>query len=162
MESAKRIVARVLIVFVLISIGFALGKETARRSEAPGGGLTPMADASTQPASDKVTVYYMHSTIRCVTCNRIEAYTDSLLKEQFAAPLGDGRLEWKSVNFQEDETLAKRYDVGVSCIVLVRRRAGSDVAHRRLDEVWTKIGDEDEFTRYVGDAVREFLNGGGS
>ncbi len=153
MKLAKVIIARVLIVFVLISIGFALGKEVGRRPEAPDEGVT---------ARDGVTVYYMHTTIRCVMCNRIQAYTHSLLKEQFAAQLGDGRLEWTSVDFQQDEALAKRYDVGVSCVVLVRRRNGREVAHRRLDELWTKIGDEDEFTRYVGDAVREFLNGGGS
>jgi len=161
MKSAKVILGRVLIGFVLISIGFALGREVTRRSGGPGG------DQASTPAApgggrDKVTVYYMHSTIRCVTCNAIEARADSILKEQFAAQLGDGSLEWRSVDFQQEEDLARRYDVGVSCLVLVRWRGGSEEAHRRLDEVWAKIGDEDEFARYVSDAVREFLNGGGS
>jgi len=127
MGRVKLIVGRVLIGFVLVSIGFAAGRE-----------------------------------IRCVTCNAIEARADSVLKSRFAAQLADGSLEWKSVDFQEDEAMAKRYGVGVSCLVLVRWRGGKEQAYRRLDEVWAKIGDEDEFARYVGDAVREFLNGGGS
>ena len=163
MKSAKVILGRMLIGFVLISIGFALGREVTRRSGGPPMAAAPAGPGDgAAPRQDKVTVYYMHSTIRCVTCNAIEARADSILKEQFAAQLGDGSLEWRSVDFQQEEDLARRYDVGVSCLVLVRWRGGSEEAHRRLDEVWAKIGDEDEFARYVSDAVREFLNGGGS
>jgi len=162
MGRVKLIVGRVLIGFVLVSIGFAAGREVTRRSAGSGRDQAATAGAPAAGGRDKVTVYYMHSTIRCVTCNAIEARADSVLKSRFAAQLADGSLEWKSVDFQEDEAMAKRYGVGVSCLVLVRWRGGKEQAYRRLDEVWAKIGDEDEFARYVGDAVREFLNGGGS
>ncbi|MHC4564053.1 MAG: nitrophenyl compound nitroreductase subunit ArsF family protein [Planctomycetota bacterium] len=168
MKSAKVVISRVLIGFVLISIGFAIGRETARRGGGSPEGGVPIAAAATQPVGrcetgdDKVVVYYMHTTFRCLTCNRIESYTDSLIKSDFAAQLGDGRLEWKAVNFQENEAMAKRYGVGASCVVVVKRRDGREVGFKRLDEVWAKAGDPGEFTRYVSDAIRESLEGGGS
>ena len=158
----RAFISRLLIGFVLVSIGFALGRESARREA-----RQPAADAGTaiptahQAGQDKVIVYYMHQTFRCVTCNKIESLTGELVKIDFAKPLQDAQLEYRQVNFQENEALAKRYNVVSSCVVLVKVRDGKEVEHKKLDDVWLLIDDRDEFVAYVGGAIREYLGAKG-
>ena len=160
---AKTVGGKLLLAFVLVSIGFAAGKEVGRRSGQGGAPAPPRTAAgdANRPA-DKVIVYYMHTTFRCITCNRIEALAESVVKGDFAEALGAGRVEWKTLDFQEHDDLAKRYGVGTSTVVVVKVRGGREVAFKRLDEVWTKVNDADAFSRYVGGAVREMLAGDGS
>lgn len=155
--TAKKAISNLLLAFVFISIGFAIGKETTlsgiRRTRA--GEIA----ATTQPSgSDKVIVYYMHQTFRCVTCNQIESMTGELIRTDFAKELADGRMEWKKVNFQEDEDLAKRYNVASSTVVVVRLLDGKEIGHQNLDKVWTLSSNRDEFVKYVGGAIREALS----
>ncbi len=155
--TAKRIISNLLLAFVLISIGFAIGRETTlnRARKARAGELV----TDTQPGgSDKVIVYYMHPTFRCVTCNQIEAMAGELVRTDFAKELADGRIEWRKVNFQGDEDLAKRYNVASSTVVVVRLRDGKETGHQNLDRVWTLSGNRDEFARYVSGAIREALS----
>lgn len=153
----KKAVSRVLIGFVLVSIGFVVGKEVTLRSVRTGGA----SPAATQPAgSNRVIVYYMHGTVRCVTCNRIEKMAAELVDSQFARARQDGRLVWREVNFQEDEQLAKRYDVASSCVVVVKVRDGREVDFRRVDEVWTLADKPEEFNACLTGAIRAYLGEG--
>jgi len=151
---AKVVLGKLLMAFVLVTIGFALGKEMSRSSPAGEG------DAVPAPAvGEQVIVYYMHQTFRCVTCNQIEAMTEDLVKTEFAAPLAKGRLQFRRANFQEDEALARRYNVVSSSVVVVYVRDGKDVAFKRLDDVWTLVNKPDAFRAYVGGAIRAYLGG---
>ena len=107
--------------------------------------------------ADRVVVYYLHATFRCVTCNTIEKMARALLDARFADALADGRIEWREADFQQQDELAKRYEVVSSCVVVVRIRDGRESGFRRLDEVWTLMSDPPAFDKYVGDAVREAL-----
>ena len=108
MEKAKNITRNALLAFVLVSVGFALGKEVTARRQTP---TTGAESPSPVAMSDKVVVYYLHSTFRCVTCNEIERLTKALVETEFADDLAAGRIEWREANFQQDESLAKRYEV---------------------------------------------------
>ena len=156
---AKKLLAKALLVFVLISIGFAIGKEVTLRRVQAGRGVEA---SGTQPAQqgDKVIVYYMHATIRCVTCNSIEAMAAKLIDTTFSKAKRAGRLVWKEVDFQENPDLAKRYDVVSSCIVVVNVRDGKEVAFKRLDDVWLLADKPQQFNDYVARAVEEYLKGG--
>ncbi len=153
---AKKIIGRLLLAFVLISIGFVLGKETAQRRLAG-----PAKDAPADAAGgDKVVVYYLHATFRCVTCNLIESMGEELVRTEFAEAVRASRLEWRAVNFQEDDELATRYQVGGNLIVVARFRDGKEVESRRLDRVMELAGKREEFQAYVRAAIRELLEGG--
>ena len=154
MEKARNITRSALLAFVLISIGFVLGKEMTARRQTPA--TEPESPASVA-TSDKVVVYYLHTTFRCVTCNEIERLTKALVETEFADDLTAGRIEWREANFQQDESLAKRYEVVSSCVVVVNIQGGKERSFQRLDDVWTRYQDPADFNGYVGAAIRKYL-----
>ena len=107
--------------------------------------------------SNKVVVYYLHTTFRCVTCNEIERLAKTLVETEFADDLAAGRIEWREANFQKDESLAKRYEVVSSCVVVVNIQGGQEKGFQRLDDVWTRYQDPADFNAYVGAAIRKYL-----
>lgn len=161
-ETMVRIVRNALLAFVLITIGFAIGRESERRSARTGTqtALAPLAAAGASAVTehaDRVVVYYAHTTFRCITCNSIEEMAHGVLTSQFADELASGAAQWQSVNFQDDEAFAKRYEIVSSCVVVVGMKGDGEIGFRRLDEVWTLVKDPPAFEKYIADAVREFL-----
>ena len=162
----KEILSKVLMAVVLISIGFAAGKEMALRSTAQNAeavSQAAMVDHSAEPSDaheEKVLVYYMHATFRCFSCNNIEKMAKAVVENDFADALAEGQVEWQAVNFNENTVLAQRYGVGAATVVLVRRQGGQEIAFKRLDEVWTKLGDADAFKQYVKENIQSYLYGG--
>lgn len=149
----NKIIGKVLLAFVLISIGFLLGKTTTR-SPAPASAPVEPAAASGQ---DRVVVYYMHASFRCPTCNRAESMGEELLREEFAEALQAERLQWQAVNWQENEALAQRYHVNAPMLVAVKYRDGREVESRRLDRMLVLVNSPDEFRNYVRPAIQELL-----
>ena len=163
MEKAKNITRSVLLAFVLVSIGFVLGKEMTARRQTPATGPESPASVATSDkpvaTSDKVVVYYLHTTFRCVTCNEIERLTKALVETEFADDLAAGRIQWREANFQQDESVAKRYEVVSSCVVVANIQGGTERGFQRLDDVWTRYQDPADFNGYVGGAIRKYLTG---
>ena len=155
--NARKAVRSVLLGFVLISVGFALGKEFTLRSVRTAQDAAPAAGGD-----DKVIVYYVHATIRCMTCNKIEKMAHELVKTDFAKELEAGRLEWRTADFQGDEALARKYDIATSTLVLVKVEGGKEVRFRKLDEVWTLVEKPREFSAYVAGEISSFLGRGRS
>ncbi len=158
-EKSKRIVRRCLLAFVLLTVGFALGKEYGQRKANRRLGATAVEPVSATADRDrKVLVYYAHATFRCVTCNKIESLTRQLLETRFGVELDSGRIEWREVDFQEDEDFARRYEIVSSCVVVARDRGEEDRDFQRLDKVWTLIDDPPGFEKYVAGAIRLYLD----
>ncbi|MDT8389466.1 MAG: nitrophenyl compound nitroreductase subunit ArsF family protein [Lentisphaeria bacterium] len=155
MERLEPIVKNILLAFVLVTVGFALGKHSVRSaSAAPDGTGTVPREAD---ARVKLRVYYLHATFRCVTCNTIEKMTRELMDKQFGDALADGRIEWVEADFQENEALAKQFEVISSCVVVAKMRGETVLDYQRLDEVWTLLNDVAKFNTYVSDAIRAYL-----
>lgn len=161
---AKVIIGKLLMAFVLISIGFAAGKEVTLRAMAKNDNadqvVTSPVSGQQKQSQDKVILYYMHASFRCFTCNSIESMAKEVVENDFAEELADGRLEWQSVNFQESISLGRRYGVGTSTLVIVKIVDGEEVEFQRMDEVWTKVTNPEEFKQYVDEMVRKYLEGG--
>jgi hypothetical protein len=155
----RKIGGNILLWFVLITIGFAIGKEVTLRSVQKGEVLA--SDAATAPSAtsaEKTIVYYMHGRIRCVTCNTIEKQAKELVNREFAKELQDGRLEWQLINYEEREDLAKRYNVTTNGVVLAKLKDGKDVRSPQiLEDVWTLWDERSKFDKYVADAIRVYL-----
>lgn len=159
MARTQRIVRNLLLAFVLVSVGFALGKHSARQSPASARLASTGADArpGEQELPVKLRVYYLHATFRCATCNAIEKLTRDLLDQQFAEAMADGRIEWQEADFQQDEALARRFDVIASCVVVAKVRGESTLDYQRLDKVWTLLSDVPQFNAYISAAIRAYL-----
>jgi len=151
---AGKIIGKLLLGFVLISIGFAIGKEVTR-ARMPS--HTDAAPTAAGEGRDKVVVYYMHATFRCVTCNLVESMGAELVRTEFADAVKASRLEWREVNFQQNEQLAVRYKVGGNMIIVARFQDGKEVAHKRLDRVMELANKRDEYMSYVRGGVSEML-----
>ncbi len=155
---------RVLLTFAVFTLGFGVGKEVGRRQASatipPGPAPAPSTDArAPAPAEDKVIVYYLHATFRCVTCNTIERMAKEVVETQFAEGLAAGRIEWYEGDFQVEEDLAKRFDIVSSCVVVANRVNGKETEFQRLDEVWTLVDKPTEFREYIAGAIRKYVDG---
>ena len=162
-EKAVKIIRGSLMAFVFVTIGFALGRESARRAEVsviPGAPAAVAEGAGNAEGATRVIVYYAHTAFRCVTCNTIEEMAKNAIDAQFVEELAAGTVEWRTENFQENDVFALSHEVISSCVVVVRMKGDREVDYRRLDKVWTLMKDPPAFESYVLDAVREFLPGG--
>lgn len=161
LETIKTWATRLLLSFVLVSIGFAVGKDlTLRRLRSAQSAAPPAVGSGTNEAAAPTTrlrAYYMHGAIRCTTCNQIERTAKELLDAEFGTELASGRITWRQVNFEQEPALAKRYDVSASTLVLAQEVDGKETAFRTLDEVWTLVGKPADFKAYVRRNVRELL-----
>jgi hypothetical protein len=158
--NVQNIITRVLLAFVFISIGFALGRETARHSMEKTSPEANLSVTTTNPSQDnRVVVYYFYGAIRCKTCNKIEATARDVVETKFAQELKEGRLEWQAMNFQEHEDFAQRYNIASSSLVIVRRQGNKDMKFENLEEVWTLVDDTPAFVAYVQKAVGSALEG---
>lgn len=157
-ETLRNWTARLLMGFVLVTIGFAMGRRTAPLPTSD----TDMAAGDKEQAtqSDKVIVYAAHMTFRCEQCTKIEWFARELLENEFSAELADDRLEFRTVDYMGNPDFAKKYNISSSTIVVVRIEDGEEQGFQRLDEVWTKTRDKEEFFDYVRAAIVESLGEG--
>jgi len=158
---AGAVIGKVLLGFVLVSVGFSLGREMERRNGVKRSGQGEATASAGTNAGDKVVVYYMYGPIRCVTCNKIETMAKDVVRRKFAQALESGRLEWKAAHFEEEEALARRYDIASSTLVVVRQEGNADVKFQKLDKVWELVEDKAKFDDFVEKAIQANLERGG-
>ncbi len=149
----QTIVKNLLLAFVLITIGFALGRRTAPSPAEAESALGTAIDSETSPRNP-VIVYAAHMTFRCPECNQIEWLARELIEGEFADALADGRLVFRSVDYMRDTAFARRYNLSSSTLVVTRADSED---FQRLDEVWSKLRNRDDYFDYVRGAVREAL-----
>jgi hypothetical protein len=123
-------------------------------------GTTAVAPADTVVAH-RVLAYYFHTTRRCTSCRKIEAYTSEAITSGFAAELDDGRLVFQAVNIEEEpnEHFIDDYKLFTKSVVLVDERSGEQAAWKNLPRVWELLGDKEAFIRYIQGETREYLSG---
>lgn len=154
-EKYKGFLTKLLLTFVIFSIGFAFGKHSVKQKTALDQGKSVVSE--NQTGDSLVRLYYMHAMFRCVTCNSIEEMAKKLTEREFAAELESKEIIWEEVNFQENQALAEKFDVHASCIVVAVIKNGKIDSFERLDEVWTLLEKPEEFKSYVRTAIKKAL-----
>ena len=109
--------------------------------------------------SDAVVVINFHGTLRCPTCLGIGSATESVVTEDFAALIEEGRVAWSSIDYDQPENqhFKDDYELVSSGVVVVKRAHGADVSWKRLDEVWELYDDVSALRETVRLAVVESL-----
>ncbi len=120
--------------------------------------------AKTALLSDKngpvVIAYYFHRTVRCATCLAIEANTASAIKENFPQQLAEGVLIWMPFNLDDEggKELGKQFDITSNTLVLAQFYNGLLIRHKKLEEVWQLVGNNERFSEYVKNEINVFMN----
>lgn len=143
------IITKVLLLFVIFSIGFAVGKEFSRTEES----FIPEARIE-----GSVVVYYLRSSFRCWQCNMIEVYTEEIIQEDFNEQTEAGLLEWRVVDYLQNRELADRYNISGNTVVVTRYEDGDEISYILLDQVMEKVLNYDEFMEYVREAINDQLS----
>lgn len=157
-ERYKDHLTRILLAFVIFSVGFAFGKHSVKAPNADSGQVPSTVQNASPTGENLVRLYYMHAMFRCVTCNSIEAQARKLTETEFSAELAAKKIVWEDVNFQQNKQLATKFDVVSSCIVAAVEKNGQIDSFERLDQVWTLLEKPDEFNAYVRTAIKRALS----
>lgn len=107
----------------------------------------------------RVVAYYFHTTVRCVSCRAIEAYSQEAIASAFADQIKDGRLVWEVVNVEVpgNEHFIQDYRLYTKSLVIVHEVQGKPPEWKNLEKVWQLVQDKPRFLRYVQDEMRGYL-----
>lgn len=112
-----------------------------------------------EKGSSKIVIYYFHRTIRCVTCTNLEQYSDEAIRQGFGDELKTGRLEWRSINFEEpvNQHFEEDFQLHTQSLILVRIVNGKQKSWKNLEKIWELVGVKEIFMTYVQDELTEYL-----
>ncbi len=158
---SKIIIKSLLILFIAASVGY-LAINSYRTID-----KTSKSDTdqySTQHENGKelshnILAYYFHSTFRCYSCKKIEALTLKAINKGFSEELKNGKLVWKQINVDipENRHFTDDYKLHTKSVVIVEIKENEQLRWKNLGKVWHLIKDEDAFTGYVQEEVKEYL-----
>lgn len=116
--------------------------------------------AEKQVKKDIVEVLYFHGKQRCATCIAIEKNTKDLLETIFADKLKSGKLVFKSVDITEEETLADKYEVSWSSLIIVDyNKNGKEYAENMTEFAFGNArSNPDNFKEGVAEQINTMLN----
>ena len=122
--------------------------------------ITAVPPASTPLIENGVVVYYFHTTLRCPSCRKIEAYAKLAVETAFEGDMAAGRLQFRPVNIETDgnQHFTDDYQLYTKSLILSLRSSGREVRWKNLNRVWELLGDEPSFVAYVQDETRAFLD----
>lgn len=86
-----------------------------------------------QEQKEVVEVLYFHGSQRCPTCKAIEKESKELVEGKYAQQVKDGVLVFKSVDIAENETLADKYEVTWSSLIIVDYNQGQETAENMTE-----------------------------
>lgn len=111
------------------------------------------------PPRHRVVITYFHTTQRCATCRKLEAYSREAVETAFAGELKNGTVVFQLVNYEEkgNEHFVKDYELYTKSLVLVDELNGRPVRWNRLDRIWQLVQDKPKFLKYVQDEARAYL-----
>lgn len=116
--------------------------------------------AEKQVKKDIVEVLYFHGKQRCATCVAIEKNTKDLLETTFADKLKSGKLVFKSVDITEEETLADKYEVSWSSLIIVDYdKNGKEEAENMTEFAFGNArSNSNNFKKGVAEQINTMLN----
>ena len=116
-------------------------------------------DNTTGKANYKVVAYYFYGNKRCVSCQKIEAWTGLAIQEAFEDEIEKERLVWKPVNVDEPENnhFIKDYELVTKSVVLSKLKDGTQESWKNLDRVWELLQSQDRFIKYIQGEMVDFM-----
>ena len=153
----KSILALILLVFIIVSIAYMVGKE--RHNTPPSIVVDNNAVKEDINTKSQLIVYYLHGGRRCPTCYKLETYAKESLQTYFAAELDSNEIVWKVVNIDEpqNEHYIKDYKLVTKSIILSAMVDDKEVEWKNLDQIWQKVRNKEGYLQYIRDGIKQFL-----
>lgn len=107
-------------------------------------GRNPKSQTTTAVHADRVEVLSFHGKQRCATCMAIEKLAREVVERDFAARSADGSLVFRVVELTENETLADRYEVTWSSLLVLKRRDGMETIDNLTDFAFANARNDPE------------------
>jgi hypothetical protein len=106
-----------------------------------------------------VRVYYFHTTQRCASCKKIEAWSADAIHAAFERELGAGSLEWQVINIDDplNRHFVDDYKLYTKSLIVVDRVNGQQTRWKNLEKVWQLLQSEAAFRQYVQTEVSAYL-----
>ena len=103
-------------------------------------------------AADKVNVYYFYGKPRCTTCMKIENYTKSAV-----ASMKDKDVVFKGVDMDNsaNASAVKKYNLFTKSVIVSKVKNGKEQL-KNLDQIFVKVGNEQDFKKYITSEVKSF------
>lgn len=107
----------------------------------------------------KIIAYYFHGNVRCPTCIKLEEYSGEAVNQGFIDEIKNGRLEFKSLNVDEETNshYIKDYSLVSRSLVLSKIENGKEVKWKNLDMIWNLVRDHDKFIEYVKAETKKMM-----
>lgn len=144
----------------LLLVGGGLPAYAAADDPKPVAPADTLDSASDQAAlSRQIISYYFHTTKRCVSCRKIEAYGREAIEAGFPEQLRRGEIVWLPVNIDEkdNEHFVEDYQLFTKSIILVERNDTTQVRWKNLSRVWELLNDKSRFVQYVQEETRAYM-----
>lgn len=108
---------------------------------------------------DGVEVLYFHSKQRCATCLAIEKNAKEVIETEFAEALKKGKLVFKSLEIDENESLSDKYEITWSSLVLVDYDNGKESAENLTEFAFANARTApDKFKAEIKSKIEKQLN----
>lgn len=129
------------------------------------GGTLAAQPQQGQPSSAAVAVphrviaCYFHRTNRCPTCRKISAYIEESLKKGFPEEMKAGSVNLQMIDFQDpkNQKYTDYYKISGPTLVILDAQGEQVKAWKAAPKVWSLVGKQDAFFKYVQDEVRAYL-----
>ena len=154
----KKTITLAVCLMLLLSAAFVSAQEKA--GVQPKDTANTAVDSVKAPMSDQIVVYYLHMNRRCMTCEKLEAYSQDAVETGFAEQLKDSSIVFRVENFETEgsEHFAKDYQLYSQSLILSRQRGGQETEWKNLDKILNLVGNKEEFITYVQNEVANFMN----
>jgi hypothetical protein len=124
-----------------------------------GGDVAEASENDTTKAAPEIIAYYFHTTYRCVSCKKIEAYSREAIETGFADELRSGTLKFESINIDDagNKHFVEDYQLYTKSLVICNMEDGQQVEWKNLAKVWQLLRNKDAFVKYVQDEILAYL-----
>ena len=160
MSEPPRIIAAVIVVFLVIACGFTAGCTSPSESSAYHQSSSSIIRPINSSLMERVEVYHFHGNNQCTSCIAVGDLAEKTVNANFKDELATGRLVFAHINVElpENRALAEKYGVtGSSLWIGVYDGNGF---HKNEDvRVWSLIGNKDAYMTYLSGIISKRLSG---
>lgn len=122
-------------------------------------GQTTQKTEDIKPPAKQLIVTYFHTSYRCPTCKKIEAYSKEAVEKNFEKEIKDLKVVYRALDMTtaENKHYIEDYKLVTKSVVLSITDNGKEIKWKNLPDIWTTIRNKDKFDEYILKEIREYL-----